>query len=62
MKNWKECQKHHEDYNKLVKELNMLNSKGQLVKFNGAAFWPKFQSLGHSSMEFDKCSCNKQNN
>jgi len=27
-------------------------------RFSGKSFWKKFESLGHSSMEFGQCNCN----
>lgn len=61
MQIWQKRQKHHEDFQKLAKELKMLDSKGLFRHFNGSAFWPKYQELGHTSMDFNKCSCNKGN-
>jgi hypothetical protein len=57
MKKWEAQQKHEEDFNNLTKELGFLNSKGQITRWRGAEFWPKFETLGHSSCDFDKCKC-----
>lgn len=52
----KKFQIHDEEINFLFQELGM-----SFRKFNGAIFWKFAKDLGHSSLDFKLCSCNKGN-
>ncbi len=54
---WKLREIHETQFLHVCKELGFMDSQGYLRKWDGKKFFNKWKSLGHSTTEFKKCSC-----
>jgi hypothetical protein len=57
MKTWEAQQKHEQEQKKIFQDLGFLSPLGTVWKFDGKAFWPRFESMGHTSCDFHQCKC-----
>lgn len=58
---WKTREKHETEARALLKDLGFTDCQGRIRKWDGKAFWPRWEAKGHSSLGFENCSCRKTN-
>ena len=60
MERWQRNEKHDQDVRKVMKRLNLMDSKGRIRAFDGKKVWPELKRLGHTSLGFKECKCAKR--
>lgn len=58
METWQKREKHHKDFEKVLKEQKCIDSKSQIRAWRKDN-WKLLNELGHNSLDFEKCSCSK---
>lgn len=53
---WMHLQKHHEDVELALTE-GGYNCRTKLGRVSGKELWPRLETLGHDSLDYDKCKC-----
>ena len=61
MEQWQLHQKHDTEINKILHDGGCLNSKNQIVRWNGPKIWPQILAAGHTSIGFSDCDCSRKN-
>lgn len=57
MEEWQRHEKHELETTALLKELGFLNSRGQVQRFDGPKWYPRYKALGHTTLNFYECAC-----
>lgn len=54
---WEARAKHWGDWHEIAKSLGFLDSKNNVCKWDGPAFWAQWAPRGHDSTDFNACKC-----
>tara|TARA_Y100000310_G_C20692587_1_gene823323 strand:- start:3933 stop:4118 length:186 start_codon:yes stop_codon:yes gene_type:complete len=58
--NWEKAQKHTTDVETVLKKHNCIDSQKRIRSWLGLEVFADLNALGHSSVGFKACKCNKE--
>lgn len=56
---WEARAKHWGDWHEIAKSLGFLDGKNNVRKWDGPAFFKLFEPRGHTTADFQDCSCGR---
>ena len=54
---WQEMKKHDEVTRAVLRETCVVSKEGYIMVFHGEPFWKQMKVQGHTSMDYERCSC-----
>jgi hypothetical protein len=58
--NWEKAEKHTTDVESVLKKHNCIDNKNRIRSWLGEKVFKDLNALGHSSVGFKVCKCNKE--